>query len=245
MNRIPSFTVKMALRDILYLTYLLPESRIRRLVPENIIFSSHFKDQVFLSVVIFTSHNVRIAGIPVSSAYNQINVRTYVIDPLTKEPAVLFLRSGVSSRMTATLTHFIGVPWEYADLSLVAQSSERFGYERYEALGTWGAGGRVSVVIAEDTVVPTHCDGIENYRRASQFLTGPAVGLFSRRGRLLRFEVKHSEIMPHSGRVLRAELDLLTESGLLNRVDLSTPYNVLLARNAEFTVFMPPEELKI
>lgn len=84
MKLIPKFSVTMKLCDILYLSYLVPASRIRPFVPE-ILPMAYIDDRVFISIVIFHSSGVRLVNLPsLRFDYNQINLRTYVKDPQTK-----------------------------------------------------------------------------------------------------------------------------------------------------------------
>ena len=53
MKLMPRFSVEMELYDILYLSYLLPVSRVRPLVPDILPLATVGGDRVFFSVVIF------------------------------------------------------------------------------------------------------------------------------------------------------------------------------------------------
>jgi uncharacterized protein YqjF (DUF2071 family) len=109
---IPKLSVTMKLCDILYLSYLVPASRIRPFVPE-ILPMAYIDDRVFISIVIFHSSGVRLVNLPfLRFDYNQINLRTYIKDPQTKNHGVYFFCSGITSATIFFLSRFLNLPWE-------------------------------------------------------------------------------------------------------------------------------------
>ena len=83
--------VEMSLHHVLYVSYLVPESRVRQLVPEALPLAVVERDNVFISVVILQSTRVRLSSLPFPKfTYNQVNIRTYVLDPHSGQHAVFF-----------------------------------------------------------------------------------------------------------------------------------------------------------
>ena len=92
MGLIPSFTVQMDIYDVLYLSYIIPEERLRPAVPHKIRLAAPIQGKAIISLVIFRSKNVTASLFPfIHFNYNQANLRTYVIDPPTGKNAVFFL----------------------------------------------------------------------------------------------------------------------------------------------------------
>jgi hypothetical protein len=66
--------VEMSLHHVLYVSYLVPESRVRGLVPESLTLAVVERDSVFVSVVILRSAGVRLSSLPfLKFNYNQVN----------------------------------------------------------------------------------------------------------------------------------------------------------------------------
>ena len=88
MGLIPSFTVQMAIHDVLYLSYLIPEKRLRPAIPDNVRFALTFRDKTIVSLVMFHSKNVRASFSPFFRFdYDQANIRTYAVNLITGQPA--------------------------------------------------------------------------------------------------------------------------------------------------------------
>src|SRR5512133_1160002 len=112
MRIIPRFTVSMDIYHVLYLSFLVPAERILPFLPAPLQPAPFSEGKVFVSIVCFRSRDVRVAGFPfLKFAYDQINVRTYVRDPLTGKNSVLFLFSGIASRFVAFSVNVLGFPW--------------------------------------------------------------------------------------------------------------------------------------
>jgi uncharacterized protein YqjF (DUF2071 family) len=100
MGLIPSFSVEMDIYDVLYLSYVIPEERPRPAVPDSMRIAAPSPGKAVISVVIFRSKNVTASIFPfIHFAYDQANLRTYVIDPITGRNAVFFLKSAITSRL--------------------------------------------------------------------------------------------------------------------------------------------------
>lgn len=138
MKLMPRFSVEMGLYDILYLTYLLPVSRVRSLVPDILPLATVGGDWVFFSVVTFHSRGVQLVGLPsLRFSYDQINLRTYVTDSYTGNHGVYFFRSGITSAITSLVTRFLKLPWENITLDVKAERDEGYHYSHYIASGHW------------------------------------------------------------------------------------------------------------
>ena len=242
MKLIPKLSVTMKLCDILYLSYLVPASRIRPFVPEILPLAS-IDDRVFISIVIFHSSGVRLVNIPfLHFNYDQINLRTYVKDPQTKNHGVYFFRSGITSATTFFLSRFLNFPWENIPFSIKSEQDKEGHYVRYVASGDWQ--GKFNIEVKEASSQTMNSAPFSTPEEAVQYLTGPLIGFYGSSQKLQRFEIKHSHIQPRSCEALNISFPLLTTSGLLEKVEIHQPHNALLSPQSQFHVLFPPRLMK-
>jgi uncharacterized protein YqjF (DUF2071 family) len=238
MNMIPSFTVEMDIENVLYLSYLVPVERIRPYVPAPIPFAFTDGGKTVFSVVMFRSTDVGASFLPfLRFTYDQANVRTYVIDPLTGEPAVFFLKSGITSRLVSVATAALGIPWHFVPLKVSAEYEEGT-LRRYGAEGKWEGNFHVNLA---GTKEPAGDALLGSPREAARFITGPRKGFYGLKNGLVRFEVRHSIVEPIGAQqVTGIDFPLVTRLGLLLPEESGSPLNIIVARKAHFTVSMPP-----
>jgi len=243
MRLIPSFSVAMDIYDVLYLSYLIPESKVRPYIPEPLTPAGLHDGMVYLSVVCFHSKDVRVAGFPfIKFSYDQINIRTYVKDPGSGKNGVLFLHSGITSPVIAFSTNILGFPWENIPFRLRAVKDGNNRYMEYRATGTWR--GIIDISVKEDAASPACNDLPPDFINTVQYITSPGIGFYNTRGGVLRFEVKHTEIKPHIGNILHIDFPFLISSGLLMQHEMGKPDNILIADKATFTIFLPPQRIR-
>jgi hypothetical protein len=243
MGLIPSFTVLMDIYDVLYLSYLVPEERLRPSVPDAVGFAARSEGRTMLSLVLFHSRNVRASFLPfLHFSYDQANIRTYVLDPLTGAPAVFFLKSGITSRLVSAATGILGVPWQPISMRIEAMPGSG-PLREYTAAGRFEGDFRMRLAVG-----PEPASGMALFRtpeEAVRFLTGPTTGFYGSSGGLVRFEVEHSPISPAMGRLSAIECPVLVNSGLLTDDELRSPHSALIARHGRFKVSMPPARVSI
>jgi hypothetical protein len=243
MGILPSFTVQMDIFDVLYLSYLIPEIRLRPAVPAQIFFAVTYGDKTIISFVIFRSKNVTSSLFPFFHfSYNQANIRTYVVDPVTRMPAVFFLKSGITSSFIAFVTGLLKIPWHSISMGL----DVRYENDRpcqYYVEGKWR--GHFNIELKGDQSPLKNPAPFQSPEEASLFLTGPSVGFYGTSGKLIRFEVNHSAIKLSTGILSAIHCPVLVNSGLMRDNELITPQSVLMAPNSHFTVFMPPTTISI
>jgi hypothetical protein len=244
MGLIPSFTVRMEIENVLYLSYLVPEKRLRPAVPEKMSFAATLQGRTLLSLVMFRSSGVRASSFPfLRFQYNQANIRTYVLDPVTGKPAVFFLKSGITSRLVAMLTAILGIPWQSISMQLDVPSGIDPVYG-YRAEGEWG--GAFSVRLTKDEDQSGDLAPFGNAEAAVDFLTGPSVGFYQLSdSAVVRFEVKHSPIKPSTGRIESISFPMLLRPGLVKEEELRLPHSALIASNGYFSISMPPKRVYI
>ena len=235
--------VEMSLHHVLYISYLVPESRVRQLVPEQLQLAVIARNHVFVSVVILQSAGVRLSSLPFPKfTYNQINIRTYVLDPNSGQQAVFFLQSGVTSSVVSLLTRSIGIPWQHISAELEISTDKKGNYRSYRAGGIWG---QPFSLVAEGT--PEHPITIAPFRdvdKAISYLVRPLMGFFDQEGKTRGFRIWHPDVQPHGGLIKQIHFPLLKTLNLIDESAISKPDSILLVPNAYFYIYMPPERIK-
>ncbi|MCX5811834.1 MAG: DUF2071 domain-containing protein [Proteobacteria bacterium] len=232
----------MDIYDVLYLSWLIPQKRLRSFIPADIPFASKYEDKTIISLVIFQSKNVTSSLFPfLHFSYNQANIRTYIVDPVTGMSAVYFLKSGITSQFISFVTGLLKIPWQSISMNLDARYGDDYPYQ-YQVDGNWG--GNFKIELKEDRN-PSNPVPFQSIKEAALFLTGPAVGFYGTPGRLIRFEVNHSPIKPLTGKLSTMQCSILVNSGLIKEKELMAPQSALMAPYGRFTVFMPPGMISI
>ncbi len=232
----------MTLHHVLYVSYLLPLSRIRPLVPDVIPLDVYESDKVFVSVVSMECNNVRLANLPWPRFnYYQLNLRTYITDPHTGYRAVYFIQSGVTSAMTSCLTRIIGIPWKQIPFELNIDRENEGHRRSYSGVGNWS--GEI-VLKASDFISPADSTGSSNISESIiDHITGPLIGLVGPKGRTMRFGIRHKALDVWSGKLDEISYPFLLTAGILDEEEILQPHNVLLVPEAEFTIMLPPRRI--
>ncbi|MEN6615716.1 MAG: DUF2071 domain-containing protein [Syntrophorhabdus sp.] len=233
----------MDITDVLYLTYLVPESRLRPAVPEAIPFAMAHHGKTFLSLVIFHTKNARASFFPfLSFNYDQVNVRCYVRDPVGGQPAAFFLHSGITSRSVSCITRLLKIPWPAMSLSINATyRNETVNY--YSAEGAWN-----SEFLIELKADAHHDHDYAPFTGASdtaECLTSPAIGFYKVSGGVIRFEVEHESIVPSGTNITSVQFPLLEALGFLTKEEMRDPHSALVTPHAFFRVMLPPRMIPV
>jgi hypothetical protein len=219
-------TIKMDLANVLYISYLVPLTRIRQYVPRMLAFASDAADRVYVSFVAMKCHRVRLSGLPWPQFnYDQLNLRTYVLDPQTGNPAVFFLQSGVSMGIVPVLTRLMGIPWEKIEFDLDSTSQPR-----YRVSGEWL--GELNFEIESPV-------GVSPRESIVQHLTGPLMGFMGSENKLRSFRISHRVLKVQPAALRSIRFPLPVEKGLVTETELETPDNVFMVPKAEFNVHVP------
>ncbi len=203
----------MDITDVLYLTYMVPEMRLRPSVPDRIPFAMTYKGMTFISLVIFHSKNVRASLFPfIHFNYDQVNVRTYVRDPVTGQTAVLFLHSGITSQVVSFLTKLLKIPWPAMALTIDA-AFENDRAKRYTADGNWG--GDLHIDTGDTAGTGRDYEPFRDIAGAVQFLITPTVGFYTVSGGVIRFEVEHTSATLSGNDAVSVRFPMLEAYGYL------------------------------
>jgi len=211
-------------------------------VPDILILATVGSDKAFISIVSLKCENVRLASLPWPRFnYNQLNLRTYVRDPLTGNCAVYFFRSGVTSAATSIVTSLMGLPWRHIDFELQISRDSQTRYSRYLASGHWD--GETVIEAEESPSRLTEIEPFDNLESAVEYLTEPRIGFIGPEGRTRRFAIGHRQLEVRLGKLNEMRIPLAHATGLLEEGEVEEPHSVLLVPWAEFTVYLPPRRI--
>jgi hypothetical protein len=230
--------VRMFLRDVIYVTYALPAKMLKPLVPNTLQLATVGSHIAFVSLVALRCNRVRLKVLPVFTFnYKQFNIRTYVIDPMSGQPAVYFIKSGVTSRFISLATNAIGIPWEDIALKIEFNSAEEIrnvkisGYcEGYFSVKAQAA--------ANPLTVPSF---FQDSKSVVDFLIKPLMGFSGDSQRLKRFTIQHPEVQPESWILKELTCPLFTN---LVDTDFSNPHSVFFLPTADFSIYLPPKRIQ-
>lgn len=238
---VPPFSVKLDITDVAYVTYLVPEERLRPAVPEKVPFAATHGGRAFVSLVMFHNRNVRASFFPfIRFNYDQLNVRTYIVDPVTGRTAVFFLHSGITSGIMSSATKLLGIPWPV--ISLGINSGQENTEAGYSADGEWEGGITIKL---QETPEPGNYMPFRDMKEAIEFLVTPTAGFYKAPGGVTRFEVQHTFLVPSAGRAGTVHFPMLEKLGYLGSDELQRPHNVLITRHGFFRVFLPPALIRL
>ena len=241
-KRLSSLTsVKMVLSDLLYVSYLVPTNRIRPLVPDILPLASVDGSNVFLSLVIFRGKVVRASLLPTPRlTFDQVNVRTYVLDPESGHYGVYFINCAIGSALITFLYRIMsGMPVEHITLKLHNQRDHRMRYVNYSVSGYWHGDFVIEAEEAESQA--EHISPFSSKEGAIKYLIDPLIGFYGPRNHVRRIEVWHPHSPPRLARVLSSRCEYLTALGLVEEKEIRQPQNVLLVSGWPFLTFLPPQ----
>lgn len=221
-------TIKMDLHNLLYLSYLVPAYRLRPLVPSGLTLDSP-EGKVFISIVAMQCRRVHLSYLQWPSfGYDQLNLRTYVIDPKTGNPAVYFFQSGVSSKIIPVATRILGIPWAHISFNLLTERSAD-GTDFYRAIGNWN--GEIEILMKSSLVKNTQ-DNIVKH------ITEPMAGFIGRGKKLKRIVIKHKVLDVRFLSLSQIKFSLPVDAGLMTAAELDKPDSVLIVPQSRFSVFI-------
>jgi len=221
-------TIKMDLHNLLYLSYLVPADRLRPLVPSWLTLDS-LENKVFLSIVAMQCRRVHLSHLQWPNfGYDQLNLRTYVIDPITGNPAVYFFQSGVSSKIIPAATCILGIPWAHISFNLLTERSAD-GTDFYRAIGNWN--GEIEILMKSSLIKNTQDNIIRH-------ITEPMAGFIGGGKKLKRIVIEHKVLDVRFLSLSQIKFNLPVDTGLLAAAELDKPDSILIVPQARFSVFI-------
>jgi hypothetical protein len=232
-------SVEMLLRDMLYVSYLIPASRLSPLLPPALKPAVVDGENVFVTLVIFQGKTSGGATIPTPRIpFDQVNIRTYVIDPVTRMPSVYFVHCGISGGLITFLYRTLsGMPVEHTPFSIKPERGVDNSYSRYEVSGMWH--GPFTIEAEEISPALTTLPPFPNVQEAIDYLIDPLVGFYSDGSVLRRLEVYHDPLVPRVCRPTKIIFPYLSQLGIVPEDEVSLPHNILLIPFTPFLIYLP------
>lgn len=192
-----------------------------------------------VSAVPFRDLDFRFGAAPwLTFAFGQTNYRAYVT--YRGQRGVWFFGTSLATPYVALPRYVWKLPWHYArmrfDTRWHGECCDRY---QLQTTGAWGA----AQIELEGTDEPAGClDGFADEEETSALLTHPLRGYFYRRdGRVGSYSVWHERLVMRRGIARRARFDVFEQLGLV--APDAAPHSVLLQRETEFIIFLPPRLL--
>jgi uncharacterized protein YqjF (DUF2071 family) len=225
----PLTRIEEKLKNVLYISYLIPVEKIRKLVPDSLILSTVSGDEVFLSIVVIRNHgaHLRFAPLPRFS-FNQINIRTYVKDIETGEQSVFFLKSGADFTAIHNFFENLGFPIEKISCEIDVDDSTL----SYHSYGEWDIKFEIE---SEKSQKSVEWAPFASRQSAVEYLVLPQTGFFISKAKLWRLPVWHPPTDPVDMSLTGLKLPPFENLELVD--DISKPHNVLLVPETPFYIF--------
>lgn len=232
-------SVEMLLRDMLYVSYLIPASRLNPVLPPFLKPAVVDGENVFISLVIFCGKTSGAAGIPTPRIpFDQVNIRTYVIDPLTGKPGVHFIHCGISGALITFLYRTLsGMPVQHTPFSIDPKINMDGSYSRYKVSGKWN--GAFSIEAEEISPALTSLSPFSSVQEAIDYLIDPLVGFYVDGASVRRLEVYHAPLVPRVCKPISIIFPYFSKLGLVPDREISMPHNILLVPSTPFLIYLP------
>ncbi len=232
-------SVEMLLRDMLYVSYLIPPARVDPFLPAGLKPALVDGTSTFVSLVIFRGKTSGAATIPTPRIpFDQVNIRTYVIDPVSGKPSVYFVHCGISGGLITFLYRVLsGMPVQHTPFVIEPKKTQDGSYSRYLVSGTWN--GRFIVEAEEVAPALTSLPPFSSAQEAIDYLIDPLIGFYRDGSILRRLGVHHAPLVPRVCRPSRTIFPYLCQLGLVPEEEISTPHSVLLIPFTPFFISLP------
>lgn len=229
----------MLLKDMLYVSYLIPASRLRNVLLPSLKPAVIDGENVFVSLVIFRGKTSGAATIPTPRIpFDQVNIRTYVIDPVTEKPSVYFVQCGISGALITFLYGVIsGMPVEHTPFSIETVNGKEGNYSEYKVSGKWN--GEFTVEAEEISPALTALSPFPNVQEAIDYLIDPLVGFYSDGKVLRRLEVYHGPLVPRVCKPEKVVFPYLSQLGMVPKEEIPLPHSILLVPFTPFLIYLP------
>jgi hypothetical protein len=229
--------------------YAVDPARLRPLVHPrydlDCITDAQGRTRALISMVPFQDQDFHFVGLPWARfRFGQTNYRAYVVDRETGKRLVWFFGTTLDSWSVAVPRHLWKLPWHAGRISFdCAYDAGARRYERYR-MRTESAWAPAEVELEDTGVPPERLEGFDDLEKGLFALTHPLEGAFYRRDGLLGgYSVWHERLRCTLGRAVRVKIGLFETLGLVDAAEQRKPHSVLIQRETEFTIYLPPRRL--
>jgi len=232
-------SIEMLLRDMLYVSYLIPSDRISRFLPSALKPAMVDGQHLFVSLVIFRGKTSGAATIPTPRIpFDQVNIRTYVIDPVTEKPSVYFIHCGISGGLITFFYRTLsGMPVEHTPFTIKPKKAKDGAYSHYDVSGRWH--GIFTIEAEEVSSTLAALSPFPNVREAIDYLIDPLVGFYPDGRTLRRLEVYHDPLIPRVCKPVKIIFPYLSQLGIVPADEVALPHSMLLIPFTPFLIYLP------
>jgi hypothetical protein len=247
--RLGGLDVETRLAHFALVTYAVDPARLRPLVDPrydlDYVSDAQGRTRALISAVPFEDQDFHFAVLPRPRfRFGQTNYRAYVADRATGERLVWFFGTTLDSSFVAVPRYAWKLPWHPGSIRFDCAYDDairRYSRYRMKTESDWAP---VELELEDTGIPPERLEGFDDLETGLFVLTHPLKGVFHRRdGRLGGYSVWHERLRCTAGRVVNANFGLFTRLGLLDAADQSTPHSVLIQRETEFSILLPPRRL--
>lgn len=232
------------LKHFAIITYAVPKERFDGIFPKRFKLDTvevNGQSMGLISVVPFIDVDFTSAVFPFPKfTMGQTNYRIYIIDTETGERCVWFLGTTLDSWTLMVPRYLWNLPWHAGRVRFNCVLNETSGlYDKYqmETTSEWAA---ASVELSQSESDTFNFPGFPDVESALVYLTHPLAGFYYRRdNKLGTYRVWHKQLDVKPGRLKSAEFKLLSNLGLVEKAEQSSPYSVLIEPINEFTIYLP------
>ena len=243
-------TVETTLQHFVIVTYWVDQSSLRRLIHsrfEPVCLAANGRSQrALVSVVTFLDRDFRFVACPYfKGSFGQTNYRAYVQDTETGEQAAWFFGTCLDSLSVVIPRYLWRLPWYRARMEFDCrydQAAARYSTFNVSTQSHWAP---ARLAVEDSGEAPVELAGVSNLEAGLVLLTHPMRGYFFRRnGALGSYTIWHDRTLPTVGTIQEASYPLLQRLELVDDGDQRDIHSVLLQRNIDFTIYLPPSCVK-
>ncbi len=232
--------VTTTLGDFAIITYGVEPAALAALLPagfEPYVFTlGDGRRRAFVSAVPFRDQDFRFGFAPwLRFRFGQTNYRAYV--RYRGRRCVWFFGTSLATFWVVIPRYWWKLPWHHDHIEIESSwAGERCVYYRLRTTGKWGAAEAELAGTDEPAGV---LDGFADAEETAVVLTHPLAGYYRRRdGRVGNYSVWHERLRLLRGTARQARFEVFLRLGLVEPG--AAPHSVLLQRETEFVIQLPP-----
>ncbi len=174
--------------------------------------------------------------------FDQVNIRTYTIDPVTEKPSVYFIHCGISGGLITYLYRALsGMPVEHTPFSIKSEKAKDGVYVRYDVSGRWH--GLFTIDAEEVSNALTALSPFPNVQNAIDYLIDPLVGFFIRMAlSCARLEIPLF-LIPRVCKPAKIIFPYLHSTCIVPENEIAIPHSILLIPFTPFLIYLPARAL--
>lgn len=239
-------TVSTKLRHFSILTYLVEFEKLRNIIPEKFdIYTIVVDNKKFglISAVTFIDKDFHFKKIlPFwKLEFPQTNYRAYIVNKDSGEKCAWFFGTGLGSPLVAIPKMIWKMPWFYSKYKTNFEYADKYLTYKIE-ISAFNSSATIDVIEDERSNFITK--DFTSFEEARLILTHPVTGYFLRSDNTIgQYKIWHPEMEIKTGQCKNAYFEKYEKLGLLSKEEMKQPYSVLLTKEIEFIIDLPPKKI--